>query len=122
MKQRLIISIFFVLSLALALSVYAYKGQKTTSGISQSWGTTKNLDELYALKIGWTIVRVDEKGNCSFDKASWDEIDGDSALYRDLLKEADVDKNRNVTSSESYQLLQRQKKYACMNARRRNIY
>jgi len=111
-----------VLSLSFFQTAFAYKGKKSIAGITQSWGTTKYLDELYALKRGWTIVYITRDGKCVFDTTSWDEIDSFGPLYRDLLKEADADKNQNVTAEESSRLLQLQKQNACQNAHRRNIY
>lgn len=122
MKKTLTACVVFTLSLSLFQLAFAYKGQRSVSGITQGWGTTKFLDELYALKKGWTIVKITRKGDCVFDKASWDEIDGESSLYRDLLREADVNKDNNVTSSEASRLLRAQQQQTCRYARHRNVY
>ncbi len=122
MKKHFLFCIILVLSFSFFQTAFAYKGQKSISGITQSWGTTKHLDELYSLKRGWTVVKITRAGKCVFDTSSWDEIDSFSPLYRDLLKEADANGDQNVTSTESSRLLQMQKKVACQNARRRNIY
>jgi len=100
-------------------SLQAIQGVRSISGITTDWGTTKYLDELYALKLGWTIVYLDRNEECYFEKISWDEIDSEGALFKFLLNEADLNKDRNVTRAEAAKLLKIQKATMCINAKRK---
>ncbi len=97
----------------------AAKGTRSAVGIKTDFGTTRYLDELYALKLGWTIAFIDRSGKCIFEKASWDEIDSEGPLFAFLLKEADMNNDNRVTRAEASNLLQTQKATLCRNAKRK---
>ena len=100
-------------------SLLAASGTRSSTGITTEWGTTRYLDELYALKMGWTIAFIDRNGNCNFEKSSWDEIESEGALFKFLLSEADLDKDNRVTRAEASSLLASQKATMCRNAKRK---
>jgi hypothetical protein len=120
MKKNL--SVLFVLGIMLVTAsslLYAAKGTRSAVGIRTDWGTTKYLDELYALKLGWTIAFINKDGTCGFEKASWDEIDSESALFLSLLRESDLNKDNRVSRVEASTVLQSQKATLCRNAIRK---
>ncbi len=120
MKKRLVILIALSLILAAAnLSLVSAAGTKSSIGVTTDWGTTKSLDDLYALKKGWTIAYLNLSGKCVFEKVSWDEIDSEGALFKFLLNEADLNKDNIVTRVEASRLLEMQKATMCRNANRR---
>lgn len=86
------------------------------------WGTTKYLDDIYYLKKGWIIVRINQNGQCDFEMASWDDVDSYSNLFRDILREADLNRDARVSRAEAAAVLKVQKQIACMNQKRRSKF
>lgn len=115
---------FFVLVLLLGIAQLstAAKPERTISGIKQDWRATKYLDEIYFLRKGWTSVKVKKNGQCDFEKYSWDDIDSYSALYRDILREADLNNDARVTTSEASQVLAELQRVSCRNKTKRYKY
>ena len=97
----------------------AEEPQKTISGIKTDWGATRYLDEIYFLKKGWIVVRIDQSGQCVFEKASWDDVDSYGNLFRDILREADLNRDSRVSRGEASRVLDVQKQIACRNQKQR---
>ena len=121
--KKLLLSLAILGSIfSLSYTLHAEEPQKTISGIRQDWGATKYLDEIYFLKKGWIIVRINKSGQCEFEAASWDDVDSFGSLYRDILREADLNRDRRVTRAEAARVLAVQKQIACMNRKKRGPF